>query len=562
MATGEDTPELGLSDYLAVLRRRKGVIALALVVVVGATLAASYLQTKVYQGTAEVLLQSTTVDNPLSSPTGQTGVPAADVQTQIEVLTSQPVRDAVAKQLGSAPTVTVVELAQTDIIQVKAQSTDPQRAATVADAYANAYIAVRRTKAIDNLVAVGTQLQSRVTDLQKQIDALDARLNAGSAADRALANQNLGPQRDALVNQQGLLKQQLDQIQVESALQTGGAQLVTPATVPTSPIKPRPKRNAVIAVAVGLVFGVGVAFLFEYLDDSIKDRDDLDRAAAGVPNVGAIPLVSGWKAGGSPEVVSISKPTSPAAEAYRGLRTSVRFLGLDHPVRSLQLTSPAAGEGKTTTLANLGVALARTGQSVCLVCCDLRRPRIHEFFGLSNELGLTSVLLGERPLVDSLKEVPGEDRLAVLASGPLPPDPSELLSSPRMGPLIDNLKEHFDVLLFDSPPLLPVTDAAVLAPRMDATLLVVTAGVTTRREVRRAVELLRQVNAPLVGTVLNSVSEQVGYSYGRGNYAYYGPTASSPADSSPADSSPAANGSGANNGSESLRARWAHSKEK
>jgi len=523
MAVGEETPELGLSDYLAVLRRRKGVIALAVIVVVAVTLIASYLQTPVYQATAEVLLRSSASDSVFNANTAQPSDAARAVQTQIQVLTSQPVHDAVVKKLGSAPRVTVVEVAQTDILQVKAQSTDPQRAATVANAYANAYIDFRRTQAVDDLVAAGTQLQSRIADLQKQIDSAGAQPSPAA-------------QRDALVSQQALLKQKLDQLQVDSALQSGGAQLVTPATAPTSPIKPTPRRNAVIGLAVGLIFGVGLAFLFEYLDDSIRDRAELDRAASGVPNVGAIPLAAGSKAKGKPEVVSITKPTSAAAESYRSLRTSVQFLGLDHPVTALQLTSPGPEEGKTTTLANLGVALARAGQSVCLVCCDLRRPRVHEFFGLSNELGLTSVLLGERPLAATLQEVGGEDRLALLASGPLPPNPSELLSSPRIGELITDLKDHFDILLFDSPPLLPVTDAAVLAPRMDAILMVATAGVTTRRELRRAVELLRQVDAPLVGTVLNGIAEEGGYGYGRGDYRYYG-------------SSQASNGSGGKNGS-------------
>jgi len=547
MAAVDDTPDSGLSDYLAVLRRRKGVVALAVVVVLGATLVASYLQIRVYQATAEVLLQPDASANLFNSSAGQTGIPAGEVQDQIQVLTSQPVHDAVVTQLGSAPKVSVVELAQTDVIEVEAQSTNPQRAAIVANAYANAYINVRRTEAINNLVAAGNQLQSRIADLQNQINSLDAQLNAGSPANQAAASQNIGPQRDALVSQQALLKQQLDQIQVESALQTGGVQLVTPATAPSSPIKPTPKRDAIIAVAVGLVFGIGLAFLFEYLDDSIKDRGDLDRVASGVPNVGAIPLVSGWKVNGKPEVVSITRPTSPAAESYRSLRTSVQFLGLDHPVTALQLTSPGAGDGKTTTLANLGVALARAGQQVCMVCCDLRRPRIHEFFGLSNDVGLTSVLLGDRPLVDAIQEVPEEVRLALLASGPIPPDPSELLSSPRIGELIDDLKAHFDILLFDSPPLLPVTDAAVLAPRMDATLLVATAGATTRRELRRAVELLRQVDGPLVGTVLNGVAEEGGYGYGRGHYSYYG-------------GSPNSNGSGAANGHRAHRSHRAHRK--
>jgi len=559
MAEADEAPELGLRDYLSVLRRRRGIIALAVVVVVAVTLIASFLQTPVYEATAEVLIQTSGSSNLFNPSTAQPDAARA-LQTQIQVLNSQPVRDAVKKQLGRAPNVSVAEVAQTDIIEVKAQSTDPKQAATVANAYANAYIKFRQTQAVNDLLAAAAQIQAKVADLQKQIDALNVQLTAGTPADQALARQNLGPQRDALVTQQSAFKQQLDQLQVNGALQTGGAQLVTPATAPSSPIKPRPKRNAVIAVAVGLIFGIGVAFLLEYLDDSIKTKDDLDRASAGMPNLGLIPLASGAKNATRPEVVSISAPTSAAAEAYRSLRTSVQFLGLDQPVRALQLTSPGAAEGKTTTVANLGVALARAGQSVCLVCCDLRRPKVHEFFGLSNSIGLTSVLLGEVPLASAVQEVPAEEHLAVLPSGPVPPDPSELLSSPRIDELIDDLRKHFDIVLFDSPPVLPVTDAAVLSRRMDAIVLVATAGVTTRRELGRAIELLRQVDAPLVGTVLNGTTDQGGYGYSRGTYRYYGSTqsprgsgANGAATNGAATNGSATNGAGAKSGRKSHR---------
>jgi capsular exopolysaccharide synthesis family protein len=155
-------------------------------------------------------------------------------------------------------------------------------------------------------------------------------------------------------------------------------------------------------------------------------------------------------------------------------------------------------------------------------CADLRRPRIHEFFGLSSTIGLTSVIVGDVPLRSAVQRVPAVDGLWLLASGPLPPNPSELLSSVRAGEVLAELRAEFDMVLLDSPPLLPVTDAAVLSTHVHATLLVATAGVTTRRELARSVELLRHVEAPLVGTVLNGVSSEGGYGYTYGYYRYYG----------------------------------------
>jgi len=178
------------------------------------------------------------------------------------------------------------------------------------------------------------------------------------------------------------------------------------------------------------------------------------------------------------------------------------------------------------------VALARAGQRVIIVCCDLRRPRIHEFFGLSNDSGFTSVLLGKVPLSAALQKVPGQARLSVMASGPLPPNPSELLSSKRTVEVITSLQAEADIVLIDSPPVLPVTDALVLSGRVDATILVCVSGATTRKDAARAVELLEQVDAPLVGTVLNGVSAANTYGYGGQYYRYQSDDPAEPASTS------------------------------
>ncbi|MDP9387236.1 MAG: polysaccharide biosynthesis tyrosine autokinase [Actinomycetota bacterium] len=509
----DPSAELELRDYLQVLRRRKGVVVLAVLVVVGAALTASFLQTPVYQAEAELLLQPRSTESLFDPNSGQRNDPLRAVQTEIQVLKSQPVREAVRKQLGSAPKITVSPVGQTDVIEVKARSTNPRRSAAVANAYATSYIDFRRQQAVSDLMAAGEEIQERVTDLQRQIDELPPD-NARTGPNPATASR-----REVLVQQQALFKQKLDQLQVDQALKTGGAQLVTAATAPTSPVEPQPKRTGVVAGAVGLMLGVGLAFLFEYLDDTVKTKEDMERYAGGLPALGLVPAVPGWKDRKRPLVVSLSDPKSPVAEAYRTLRTSIQFMGLDRPMRTIQVTSPGAGEGKSTTIANLGVALAQAGQRVVLVCCDLRRPRIHEFFGLSNTTGFTSVLLGDVPLSTALQPVAGEERLRLLASGPVPPNPSELLSGRRTVEVLTTLQAEADVVLIDCPPVLPVTDAAVLSSRVDATLLVATAGATTRKELARAHELLAQVEAPLIGTVLNGVTEGEGYGY-KYRYSY------------------------------------------
>ena len=261
------------------------------------------------------------------------------------------------------------------------------------------------------------------------------------------------------------------------AVKSGAAQVVTSAALPTTPVSPRPGRAGVLAGIFGLALAVAVAALLEKMDDSLRTKDHLERAA-GVPVIGTIPTVGSFASLGRPTVVSLTTPRSPATEAYRTLRTAVQFLPVDG-VTMIQVTSPTAGDGKTTTLANLGVALARAGQQVALVCCDLRRPKLHEFFGMTNDIGFTSVLLGKVPLSAALQQVPDQDRLYVLASGPLPPNPSELLSSRRAREVLGSLRVEADVVLIDSPPVLPVSDAMIIAGLVDITLLVCAADRTS-----------------------------------------------------------------------------------
>ena len=204
------------------------------------------------------------------------------------------------------------------------------------------------------------------------------------------------------------------------------------------------------------------------------------------------------------DLVTLSNPRSPVSEAYRTLRTNLEFFSLDEPVRTLVVTSPGAKDGKSTVLANLAVALAQGGKRVILVDCDLRRPTQHTLFGLDNATGLTTMMLDEAaqskpPLRETLV-----DGLRVLTAGPLPPNPAELLGSRRMKETLADLLKKADVLLFDAPPVLAVTDALVLAVRTDGVLLVVKAGGTTREHVQQAKERLERVNARIVGAVLNN----------------------------------------------------------
>ena len=494
-----------LREYARTIWRHRWLIIITVVIAVGAAVGLAKSQTPVYQATAQIIIQPTGVQQILSSSSQAFLDPARNVDNEMAVLQSKAVQDAVTKALGHTPTVSVSSSSSTsDVVSVSARSTNAQRSAADANGYAAAYVALRHKQNVDLLAQAGEEIQAKITEINKRIP----KLTPGS------------PEATTAADQLAFLQQQLDQLQVSANLnQVGGAKILGTAEVPASPVTPKPRRDGEIAFVLGLLLGIGLAFLREYLDDTVTSREELERATAELPVLGQIPQVRGWRDRDAPHVVTREAPSSPAAEAYRTLRTSIQFLGVERPLNSLQVTSSSADDGKTTTLANLAVAFARMGIKVTIACCDLRQPRIHEFFGLSNEVGFTSVLLGQASLSDALQSVPLEANLTVLSAGPTPPNPSELLASARAREVISVLERNSDLVLIDSPPVLVVTDGLIVSGMADATLLVASAKSSSRRALRRSVQVLRQVDASLVGTVLNNADAAEGHG-GGGGYGY------------------------------------------
>jgi polysaccharide biosynthesis transport protein len=504
--TPEHEPaEMELRDYLRILRRRWLIIAVTVAILVVLAVGISLAETKIYEATAEVLVKPTPSQQVFSPNSNDQFDAQRAVDTELQVLQSRTVKQAVKKKLGREPDVSVNGVGQTDVIAVSARSPNPKRAAGDAKTYAETYVSTRRSQSVNDLLSAGREVQSKIDSLQRQLDALPANSS----------------QRPTIEDQQAFYRRQLDQFQVAANVaQVGGGQVVTAPAVPSSPVRPTTTKNALIAAFFGLLLGIGLAYLREYLDDSVKTKDDLERATGNSHVLALIPAAAGWKDTSRPYLVTKDRPDSPAAEAYRTLRTSLQFLRLEEPIHSLQITSAATAEGKTTTLANLAVSLVQAGQRVFVVDFDLRRPRLHEFFGLSNRVGFTSVLLGESSLSKAIQPVPDEPALGVLASGPPPPDPSELLSLPATVEILDSLENRADIVLLDSPPVIPVSDPLVVSKYADATLLVSKAGATSKRSLRRATEILEQVGAPVVGSVLNDIHAKLGYEYAYSAYAY------------------------------------------
>lgn len=262
---------------------------------------------------------------------------------------------------------------------------------------------------------------------------------------------------------------------------------------------------------LGLMMGVFFAFLMEYLDNTIRTKADVERHL-NLPVLGAIPVFDNK----ATKLISLTNPKSPVTEAFRTLRTNIQFSSIDEEIRTLVITSSTPTEGKSVVTNNMAAIMAQGDKKVLLIEGDLRKPRIHEHFKLSNHQGLTNILVGDKDLKDVVNRYAPLDNLYILTSGPIPPNPAEILGSKKMKDFLNKAKEDYDIILIDTPPIGLVTDSAVLSTICDALIYVVAVGQTEVDVVKHSKDLLDTVNANIIGVVLNKVPVD-----GRSYYKYY-----------------------------------------
>jgi capsular exopolysaccharide synthesis family protein len=290
--------------------------------------------------------------------------------------------------------------------------------------------------------------------------------------------------------------------------------VVQPPTISTTPVSPQPLRNVVLGLGLGLLSGLGIAVLRETLDRTVKTLDDL-KAVTDIPVLGVIAYDP--TAPRRPLIVEVD-PRSPRSEAFRAMRTNLTFIdAADHP-QSIVVTSSVASEGKSTVTMNLALTMAQAGVRVCLIEADLRRPKVLEYMGMDGSVGLTDALIGQAHIHDLLQQY-GNTNLWVIGSGPIPPNPSELLGSAQMRNTLAELLTHFDQVIIDAPPTLPVTDAAVLSTIVDGAIVVAGSGFVEREQLAHTLGAIESVNGRVLGLVLNRVPKETSGQYSRYEYS-------------------------------------------
>ena len=435
--------------------------------------------------------------------------------TYADIANREPIREATMQALGIEwlPAYQARALPNSQLIEIAVTDTSPQRAFAIASELANQLI--NRGPTSDNATDQARQefiqtqldiLQNQINNAQDQIEELTSQLStlnsarqiADTEAQIATLTSGLNTLRS---NYAGLL----------ANTQQGAfniLSIIEPANLPTFPVGPNRMMTVLLSAAVGLALAAGAAYLLEYLDKSVKSVEEIARLVP-APRIGVISEmgkdINSWS-------IVANQPRSRTADEFRILRTNLEFMGVDSPIHSVFVTSSNSGEGKSTIAVNLAFILSQAGKKVILIDADFRKPNIHKILGISNRVGLSDAFRENVDVMDCIVRLE-EHELEIISSGPLPPNPTDLLSSSKMNKLLDELQNKFDILIIDGPPLL-VADAAVLSSKVSGVLLVVQPGYTQKGALKTIQEQLKTSRARILGVVVNRTSQNVGYYYG------------------------------------------------
>ena len=518
--------EIDLRQYVDVIRRWLWLIVLSTVLAGGTAYFVSLNMTPVYQASTTLRIISP------SNSLGRTDLGALQIGqrlagTYAQLLGKGPVLDGVISNLGLEISARRLEGAvkvqlvrSTDLIEITAENTDPAIAQAIANEIPNVFSQqdqAQRSSQYSQIKASLTEELDRLEEKVGQLQKAIAEKTASGTEEKDTVLIILESDLEQARSNYSTMLQNYSNVQLAEVQSSSSVVVVVPAKVPEKPIRPRTRLNTLLAAVVGAMVAIGVVFLIEYLDDTVKTPDDV-RALLGVPTIGMVARSPRSKGGADSygRVVTMGSTHSPLSEAYRVLRANIRFSSVDNPVQTLQVTSAGPNEGKSTIAVNLGVVMAQAGKRIILVETDLRRPVLHKEFDVPNQNGLTNALVANDLGLDELLLDTTVENLQFITSGPLPPNPSELLESQRMNQLVEHLKSMADIILLDSPPVMVAADAAIIANLVDGTLVVIDSGTTRQDAALQAFQTLKQGGTRILGVVLNNLPLAK-----RGYYYYY-----------------------------------------
>lgn len=519
--------EINLRSYLAIIWRRKWIVLLIIFLVTTiAIVVSNWFVTPKYQASTELLQQHSGLDKALLGSDlfqQDTSQPEREMQTASEMITSPKVVEAVNNELGGqlggqdpSSFVSVSVVNKADIVRITATNTDPELAAAVANSFGNQYINWRRQVERD-------VLQMTRSPIEAQIEATPV------------------DQRNTAAFQ--VLQDKLQTLKVLETMQIGDLEIIKPAEVPAQPSSPQPVKTGLIAFFTSLIVGVGVVFMVENLDTRLRDPEEIS-SQIDKPVLASIP---GSHPGQNGQLATLAYPSGAASEAFRLLKTNLSYVEPDREIKTIMVTSPGSGEGKSTTVANLAVTLARAGKRVIIFEADFRRPSLSKYLGIDNSTGLTNAISGEEDLRQVLQVIEANDLVIsnhdsefaaqtaapaklngikpiyCATSGPLPPNPGELVASDKLKSLIDEAREHVDVVLIDAPPVGVVGDAASIASKVDGYIFVVQLAKTVKNSAGIMADFIASVPSNALGIVVTNANAGARYSYcGKyGGYGYY-----------------------------------------
>lgn len=508
-----------IRDFLRVIRARRGRIILTALMVTALAVGVSLLQTPMYEGQAKILVTERSAGAALFGEllSQFSSQPERGLLTQIELMRLRPVAEAAIKDLGlrTTPTALLSQVeftatGETNLVTVTVRDEDPERAAAIANALAEAYIHWSRDLMRFGISEAADEIETRLESLEDRISAIAADLGRNPSP-------VLEAEMGVATSQYMSLAEKLEQLRVNEQLEGGFGSVVSTSTVATRPSAPQPRRNGMLGLILGVSLGIGFAFLSDALDNAVKTTDEAE-TIFDAPILGRIPLLKGKK-NGARSLPAADKPGSSSAEAYRGLRTNLDFINFEHNVKTILVASAEPHEGKSTVAANLASVLSQAGKRVILMSCDFHRPVVEEFYRIGASPGLSDVLAGRAKVNAALQSPEGHSNLWILRAGEMPPNPSELLGSETMRRIVSEMRDTVDWIVVDSPPLLAVADAAVAARWADGVLVVVRSGVSTRDAGRRARETLDRVGARILGVTMWGLEESM---ESPRRYGYYG----------------------------------------